>query len=281
MSDLENRVREAFDEVELPPEVRVRTLAAIDAMAKPEAAPSPKPFAPRIVKWRRAAVALAACLALAAVGLIGTRLYFEETAFVGIEVNPSIELGINRFDIVVSAKAYNADGEALLRDVSVTGRRYGDAVATLTSSAAFAPYLESDAFVAISVASNDAGQSDTLRAQSDACLRDLPCEGSCHMVDAETRAAASAAGMGAGRYQAALRLLELDNSLTLEDCAAMSMHELRSRIAALEGDDAVEGSGGWQGKGSGGGGHGGPNGNGHGQGAGQGKGAAGRGHHAE
>ena len=233
-----------------------------------------------MVKWRRAAIALAACLVLAAVGLIGSRLYFEETAFVGIDVNPSIELGINRFDIVVSAKAYNEDGEALLRDVSVTGKPYDSAVATLTSSTAFAPYLESDAYIAISVASNDAGQSDTLRTQSDACLRSLPCEGSCHTVDAETRAAASAAGMGAGRYQAALRLLELDGSLTLEDCASMSMHELRSRIAALEGGEP-EGEGGQQGGAGWGSGHDGPAGNGHGQGAGQGKGASGKGHHAE
>ena len=134
MNDLEQRVREAFDEVSLPPEVRARTLAAIDDLVQPrEASPSKLP-APRIVKWRRAAIALAACLALTAVGLIGSRLYFEETAFVGIDVNPSIELGINRFDIVVSAKAYNEDGEALLRDVSVTGKPYDSAVATLTSS---------------------------------------------------------------------------------------------------------------------------------------------------
>ena len=280
MNDLEQRVREAFDEVSLPPEVRARTLAAIDDLVQPREASPSKPPAPRIVKWRRAAIALAACLVLAAVGLIGSRLYFEETAFVGIDVNPSIELGINRFDIVVSAKAYNEDGEALLRDVSVTGKPYDSAVATLTSSTAFAPYLESDAYIAISVASNDAGQSDTLRTQSDACLRSLSCEGSCHTVDAETRAAASAAGMGAGRYQAALRLLELDGSLTLEDCASMSMHELRSRIAALEGGEP-EGEGGQQGGAGWGSGHDGPAGNGHGQGAGQGKGASGKGHHAE
>ena len=280
MNDLEQRVREAFDEVSLPPEVRARTLAAIDDLVQPREASPSKPPAPRMVKCRRAAIALAACLVLAAVGLIGSRLYFEETAFVGIDVNPSIELGINRFDIVVSAKAYNEDGEALLRDVSVTGKPYDSAVATLTSSTAFAPYLESDAYIAISVASNDAGQSDTLRTQSDACLRSLSCEGSCHTVDAETRAAASAAGMGAGRYQAALRLLELDGSLTLEDCASMSMHELRSRIAALEGGEP-EGEGGQQGGAGWGSGHDGPAGNGHGQGAGQGKGASGKGHHAE
>ena len=117
MNDLEQRVREAFDEVSLPPEVRARTLAAIDDLVQPREASPSKPPAPRIVKWRRAAIALAACLVLAAVGLMGSRLYFEETAFVGIDVNPSIELGINRFDIVVSAKAYNEDGGSASRRI--------------------------------------------------------------------------------------------------------------------------------------------------------------------
>ena len=67
MNDLEQRVREAFDEVSLPPEVRARTLAAIDDLVQPREASPSKPPAPRIVKWRRAAIALAACLVLAAV----------------------------------------------------------------------------------------------------------------------------------------------------------------------------------------------------------------------
>ena len=62
MNDLEQRVREAFDEVSLPPEVRARTLAAIDDLVQPREASPSKPPAPRIVKWRRAAIALAACL---------------------------------------------------------------------------------------------------------------------------------------------------------------------------------------------------------------------------
>ena len=136
MSDLERRVREAFDEVELPSETRTRTLAAIDALSVQEKesgtaavrktiesaereaaepamrsdAAAAASRAPRLVAWRRAAAALAACLVLAVIGLTGSRLYFEETAFVDIDVNPSIELGINRFDIVVSARAVAASG---------------------------------------------------------------------------------------------------------------------------------------------------------------------------
>lgn len=242
MNELEQRVREAFDEVLLPPEVRARTLTAIDDLAKTGEASPPKPRASRIVKWRRATIALAACLALAAVGLVGSRLYFEETAFVGIEVNPSIELGINRFDIVVSATAFNEDGQKLLDAVSLAGKRYDDAISSLTASAAFAPYLQDNPYIEISVTADDSRQSNDLRTQSDSCLDKLPCEGSCHAVEEGQRASAAAAGMGVGRYAAALRLLELDDSLTLEDCAAMSMRELRDRIAELGGDTGEDGS---------------------------------------
>ncbi|WP_181861874.1 anti-sigma-I factor RsgI family protein [Slackia isoflavoniconvertens] len=38
----------------------------------------------------------------------------QPTAYMGIDVNPSIELGVNRFDVVVCAEGLNDDGEAVL-----------------------------------------------------------------------------------------------------------------------------------------------------------------------
>ncbi|MEG1434458.1 MAG: hypothetical protein RR934_04080 [Gordonibacter sp.] len=252
--------------------------------------------APHGARWRHAAVALAACFALAVVGIVGAKLYFEETAYVGIDVNPSVELGINRFDIVVSATAFNEDGEGLLQEVPVSGKRYNDAVDALASSAAFEPYLQADAFVEISVTAADARQTDDLQQQSNACLSSLPCEGESQTVDVATREAAMAAGMGTGRYRAALQLIELDPSLSLEDCAAMSMRELRDRIAIAgggaslapggetgsggRGQEAGKGQGAGDGKGSGGRGPGGgrgPSGQGPGQGNAQGAGLEGNG----
>lgn len=269
MSDLERRVRDAFNVIELPDEVAARTLAAIDELSatasapsaedgashQPAAAPSdaadqttasgtatPTPRRARVVHWRRAAVALAACLAVAAVGLFGSRLYFEEVAHVGIDVNPSLELGMNRFDIVVSAHALNEDGEALLAAAPVVGKRYPDAMDALTSSEAFAPYLNDTTYIEISVTSDDESRAAQLQTQSDVCLRSLPCESSCHTLDEQTRHEAHEAGMGGGRYKAALRLMELDSSVTLEDCAVLSMHELRARIAALDPEVAADDS---------------------------------------
>lgn len=274
MNDLDTRVRQAFDDVTAPDCVKRAALSYIESAAK-SASPAPcaqiaekatglspmKPECvkarrtrPRMLPLRRAAVALAACLALALVGVGGFSAYAQPVTFVGIDVNPSIELGVNRFGIVVEEKALNDDGRNLLDAVPLTGHAYGDALALLTQSAAFAPYAQEDSFVEISVVSDDDRQAETIRQQSDACLSALPCQGSCHAVDKDTRDAAASAGMGVGRYQAALELMELDPDVTLEECANLTMRQLRDRIAQAAGDtaghDAAANSAG-QGQGSG------------------------------
>lgn len=253
MTDLETRVRQAFDDVTVPDDVKHRALTYIASVAEKaetvEAAPAEPVPAPRkrtrgrILPLRRAVAALAACLVLAVVGF-GGFAYAQPTTYVGIDVNPSIELGVNRFGIVVQAEALNSDGETLLDAVSLTGRGYGEALNLLTQSEAFSPYAQEDSYVEISVTSDDDRQAEAIRRESDECLSALPCRGSCHAVDEGTREAATSAGMGVGRYRAALELMELDPSVTLEECASLSMHELRDRIAALSPDEAEGGDSG-------------------------------------
>ena len=43
----------------------------------------------------------------------GTWLYFTPTMEISVDINPSIELGVNRFDRVISVDGYNEDGQAL------------------------------------------------------------------------------------------------------------------------------------------------------------------------
>lgn len=249
MNDLKRQVQKAFDELHAPQEVKQQTLAAIEAArAQADSAPAAAanssatishqetttPPTQRFRAWRtrRFAAALAACLALIAVCAGGYQIYMQPTAFVGIDVNPSLELEVNRFGVVVDARALNDDAASLLERVSLKQRSYTDALASLAQSEAFASYLQEDAFVEISVTSDDEQQSQTLCAQSDSYIRELPCSGSCSAVDAQTRNEAAQAGMGVGRYRAACELIALDDSYTLEECSSMSMRELRDHIEA-------------------------------------------------
>lgn len=286
MNELEQKVREAFDGVVLPEEAKRATLEAYDRMVRSVEAVSESdtPPAPAVSSsvaaaarrsnapmMRRLGLAIAACMALIAIGFGGFSVYSAETAHIGIDVNPSIELGVNRFDCVVSERAVNEDGRQVLEQVTLVGKSYDEAMAALSQSELFMSYVGEDAYIEISVTSDDASQAESLTRASDAYLQTLPCHGSCHTVSGENRDEALAAGMGVGRYNAALELMELDPTVTLDECKSMTMRELRDRIVAAGGDpsDAESGMEEHRGQGSGAG-SGSGSGN-HGQGSGSGR----------
>lgn len=262
----EHDVREALLQVKAPAAAKARTLAAIEAARKAEASPTAR--SPRR-RRRWAPLAAAACLLLAGIlAGAGWHLWQQPAAFVGVDVNPSLELTVNTFDRVVKATAINDDGAAVLDALSLEGRSYEEAFATLMDSEAMAPYLAEDAFVDVNITTQDNALASELQAQSDAVLAGHPYQGACHHADEATREAAAAAGMGVGRYRAACELAELDDSVSVDDCAAMTMSELHDAIDHLCEDESHN-----HGSGSGSGaGHGAGTGNGQGSGAGSGAG---------
>ena len=98
-------------------------------------------------------VPVAACLVLAV--LAGNWLYFTPTVEISIDINPSIELGVNRFDRVVTAIGYNADGQALLDTLEVQNLDYNDAVEQIINSDTVASLLSGDGIMTIGVIGPD------------------------------------------------------------------------------------------------------------------------------
>ncbi len=228
----EREIREAFDAMHVPESVKSRTLGAIEAQRaeqKPSLAqPAPQARRRRFV-WP-AAVAAAIVIVLLCFG--GYEIYSTPTAFVDIDVNPSVELSVNRFDIVVDAVAYNEDGQAVLDAADVKGKNTEDAIGVLCRAAD--TYIDAGSMVAVAVMGDDSTQVDELLSSAQQATGDLPCEASCTVVTEEEHAAARASGMGVRRYEAAQQLMELDPSVSLDDCADMSMRELQDRIDGCE-----------------------------------------------
>jgi len=266
--ELDMRVREAFDTLEVPDALRQRTLEAYDELAATQVADKPELHvvssseagssrASRKARRARLMSALAACLVLglAVFGIfrVGTASVGSGdsapsaavlpdtavTAFVDIDINPSIELQLNDSNQVVAVEGVNEDGRSVLAGLALEGLSYEEALSTLTSSEALAPYLNDDAFVQVSIASDNPGQERALMDASERRLASLPCRGSCDAVSLELREEAHAHGMGCGRYAAAIELSELDPDVTIDDCHDMSMRELRDRIAACHGAESA------------------------------------------
>lgn len=184
-------------------------------------------------RFQKLFYAIAACLILTTIGVFGGWLYFTPTAFVAIDVNPSIELSVNRFDYVISEHGINDDGISLLNEISMVGKPYSSAIENLVTSQAFSPYTTEESYVEVNISCDDQNQTQKLVAASTASLDTLPGEAVCYIADDEEWDAAHLDGIGLGRYRIIQELLSLDPSLSLEDCSKMSMGEIRSLIASI------------------------------------------------
>lgn len=232
MNEIDKRIDETFDAIHMPSALKESTLAAID-----EASYLDNASVAAAAKRRKPHVrlAIAACLALVLVCFGGYQLLGVQSAFVDIDVNPSIELGLNRMNTVVSAKALNDDGEILLDTIDVRGKSYQEAFDTLAQGMQESGYLHEDSLVSVGVMSFDESQSRRVQEITDDSLANLPCEGTCTQVDSEVRSEAQLYGMGVRKYEAALQLIQLDSSVSIGDCQQMTMRQLQVAIESLGG----------------------------------------------
>lgn len=267
---MNDRIKGAFDQIHAEEALKQRTLAVVSSRIGQQARPSRVP---------RRLVPLAACLLLLVAGLTGYWAYFVPTAAISIDVNPSLELGINRFDKVISMEGYNEEGQALADSLDVLFLDYTQAIDQILSSTQVSTLLSADGVMAISVVSENEIQSGRLLANIERCT-----EGQsntyCYSADPQEVEDAHALGLSCGKYQAYLEVLALDPTVTPEEIQGMTMREIQDLIDRLSGADQTgtgsQGAGtGQQAGGTGDNG----TGNGAGSGYGNGSGHHGEGHH--
>ena len=157
-------------------------------------------------------------------------------AYVGIDVNPSVELTLNRFDIVVGTHALNDDGQQALDEASCMWRTFDDAARDLDG--AMRTIAGEDAVVEVSIDCDNESHYAALAAQIN---NYFGCNGEahCNRTSAEERQAAHDSGMGVAKYRAYQALQEAGVDISAEKCASMSMRELRDLLAE-NGIDANE-----------------------------------------
>lgn len=260
MTDVEKRIHDAFDAQHVPEGLAERTLARIESaraeqdledgrparQAEPaDPRPAPKLAAvegkapesarvpaagkprPRRMRW---ALAAAACLLLVALGIGAGGWALLPSAYVSIDVNPSIELGVNRLGRVASTRALNDDGQQLLDAANVQGMSYEDALNALDVQ--LQGYISTDAVVEVTI-SCDEERYAALEEASRTCLgRHSSGQVHCsHATDRE-RAEAEECGLGLGKYRVYAALRDAGVPITPEEASDMTMRELVDLAAA-------------------------------------------------
>ncbi len=182
---------------------------------------------------RRYPLCAAACLLLMLLG--GRWLYFTPIAEISMDINPSIELSVNRLDQVISVNGFNEDGRALAQGLDVKYKTYRDAIEAILTDDTVAALLSGGEVMAITVSGPDEQRSARILTEVEDCTaghRNTYC-GSARPEDA---AAAHEMGLSCGKYKAFLELRRLDPNITPEAVQGMTMREIWELAGRLSPD---------------------------------------------
>ena len=237
---MEHKIKEAFDGVHASRQLQQDTARRVMGRMKRK---KPSPVL-------RTAWAAAACCALLLV--VGLGLYRTPTSVISVDINPSLELEINRFGKVISVTGYNEDGTALAQELDmVVHMDYQQAMDTVLSSDAVTDCLARDELLSIAVVDlSDDAQSQEILDYVSACTAG-DSNTRCYGLGREEVAQAHELRLSYGKYRAYLDLQEAGISVTAEEVSQMTMREIRQLLQEDAGQGSGQGSGSGSGQGTG------------------------------
>ena len=217
---MNGKIKLAFDEIHASEALKQATRQALhQRLQQRRTTIFSLPFAARL------AVAASLLLML----FVGHRLYFTPTSVISIDINPSLELAVNRFDRVIDATGFNADGIQLLESIKPFHRPYTQAVEDVLNSAAVMDCLAWNELLSIAVVESDVRQGQEILDYVSACTAQSP-NTACYCIRQEDVEQAHTLGLSYGKYQAYLELRTLLPDITPEQIASMTMREIRALV---------------------------------------------------
>lgn len=181
---------------------------------------------------RRFYVCGAACACLLLIFLCGYWLYFTPAFEISIDINPSIELCVNRFERVISVSGFNEDGRELAEALDVNFRHYTEAVDLIFQDKKITALL-SDNELIITVTDSNEERSEEVISRIEECTSHHENTHCCYISSNEAEEA-HGLGLSGGRYMLLLELKALGCDITPEEINEMSVREIEELIESLE-----------------------------------------------
>lgn len=225
---MNDKMKKAFEQIHAEDELKQSTMEYIRRNAQAQEKPKTKTYC--------YLVPALACLVFL---IVGSFVYLTPTANISIDINPSIELGINRFDRVVSVKSFNDDGKELKTQLDIKNLKYTEAVEQVMENDTIEALLSKDEILTIGVIGNDGEKSEKILSEVEACTEKQK-NAYCYSASTDEVEGAHELGLSCGKYKAYLELHSLDESITAEDVKNMTMREIRDLIGKLSNDSETE-----------------------------------------
>ena len=184
---------------------------------------------------RNLAIGAAAALVLAIGGFAGYQYQFAVDTAVSIDVNPSIELEVNRQEKVLKANALNEDAKTLLEGMELEGTNLKTAVNAVIGSMVQNGYLTADAnSILLTVDNDDEARREALQKELtegvNNSLEQLSLSGTVFSQSLkgndELKALAAQYGISEGKARWIQMLTQADSSLKADVLAELSINDL-------------------------------------------------------
>ena len=187
----------------------------------------------RLGGFYRLATAAACFILFLSTGLFSHYLYFTPVSYVSIDVNPSVEITLNRFDKVIQTKAFNSEGELILSGLKLKNLGYNYAITAIVENITATGYLSETRLVSVALQTDLADKEEKMKIALESDVSSvisrhhLTAEIEIMSVDSETISEAHAEDLSPAKYLAIMQLKEIDPTATFENCRNHSIGELR------------------------------------------------------
>ena len=157
-------------------------------------------------KWYSKAtswVAAAAAVMLVTSGAV-SYAYMKPVTTINVDVNPSVEMRLNTFDKVISAKALNDDGQEILKELDLKGMESDEAIEALIEAMIEEGYLDEgddEADIVITVTKKNEEKLEKLTVDLDGKIK-------AYVTEAGIEAEVEVQGVGADRVALAAAIEE-------------------------------------------------------------------------
>jgi hypothetical protein len=194
---------------------------------------------------KRLITAACAAVILLALPVGGYAFYKTPTSYVSVDINPSVELGINAFGKVVTVTAYNEDGETVIAGLPLINSSVESAVSQIIKAASRSGYIKDDGSTFISVTAETNNEQKAQELEQDA--RDgaedaIESEDDTATIETDTialdrREEAIALGITPGKLHLIQKLQALDPTIKTEEYKDATVSEIQKKFTELKKDD--------------------------------------------
>lgn len=189
-------------------------------------------------------IIFAACAAVLICGISagGYAYYKTPIAYLSVDINPSVELGINSMNKVVSATAYNDDGKTVLDGKAVVNSDIKDAVDTIVQSASDKGFIADDGSTIVSVTAetDDTNTADKIdneaQTGADEALKTKDNKAVVYKdkVAIERRDEARKLGITPGKLNLIQKLQALDPTVTVDQYKNAKVKDIMKKVVELK-----------------------------------------------